>query len=963
MIRTALLTIVFSLAAIVGFAQTPVTIKGIATDKTDGKPLNGATVSLLLQKDSSIVSRMVTNATGNFEFSASAQDNFIVTVDFINYQQYVTLFSLKANEFQKDLGSVAVDRQGKDLTGVTVISRASPVTQRGDTAQFSASQFKVNPDATTEDLIKKMPGITVDRDGTVTAQGEQVKKVTIDGKDFFGDDASAALKNLPSEVVDKIQVFDRLSDQAQQTGVDDGNTVKAINVVTKSGIKNGQFGRIYAGYGTDERYAAGGNVSFFNGDRRLSFVGNFNNINQQNFGAQDLLGLTSSGSGNRGGMGGGMRGGFGGGNNFSVGQSAGISKTNALGINYSNKFGTKLTMSGSYFYNQSSNSNDALSNTETFTDSVNIFTDQQSLSNSKNYNHRINMRWEYKIDNRNSITYIPSLSFQGNNSNTLSYLENYYATGDSTSNSNVLTDAERKGYNLRNNIMYRHNFAKERRVLSIGFNTTNSRNEADIITQGDYRFFSYNPYSIIDSTQDRYNDNLTNNNSYGANIAYVEPLGKKGQLQFEYNPTIQKNKADQQAFNYDGIKYSVFDSALSNRFDNTVTTHRGGITYRYVESRDAQYAVGFNVQTTQLESERVFPTISSIKQNFSNILPNAMFRKKFNAKNSVRLFYRAGVNFPSVNQLQDVYDLSNPLRVSVGNPELKQSTTHFLGGGYTFTNTKTGHSFFANFFGQTANNYIANSTIIVTDSTQVGQGLILAPGTQLSRPVNVDGYRSLRSFFTYSMPLKFIKSNININTGFTYSKLPGMVNNAKTNTDNKVFNAGAVIASNISEYIDFNVNYNASFNNTKSTVAANNNYVYQSAGATLNLLNKKGWFIQNDVTNQSYSGLSDGLNQNFWLWNAAIGKKFLKNRVGELKLSVFDLLKQNQAITRTVDEKGIVDSRSLVLQQYFMLTFTYSLKNFGTAKKTSSSDSDHGPRFGPGGMGNPGPGGPGGPGF
>jgi len=213
------------------------------------------------------------------------------------------------------------------------------------------------------------------------------------------------------------------------------------------------------------------------------------------------------------------------------------------------------------------------------------------------------------------------------------------------------------------------------------------------------------------------------------------------------------------------------------------------------------------------------------------------------------------------------------------------------------------------------------------------------------------------------MPLKFIKSNININTGFTYSKLPGMVNNAKTNTDNKVFNAGAVIASNISEYIDFNVNYNASFNNTKSTVAANNNYVYQSAGATLNLLNKKGWFIQNDVTNQSYSGLSDGLNQNFWLWNAAIGKKFLKNRVGELKLSVFDLLKQNQAITRTVDEKGIVDSRSLVLQQYFMLTFTYSLKNFGTAKKTSSSDSDHGPRFGPGGMGNPGPGGPGGPGF
>ncbi|RYF81621.1 MAG: hypothetical protein EOO03_16540, partial [Chitinophagaceae bacterium] len=238
-----------------GFAQTP-TIKGVVVDKTDVKPLSGATVSLLLQKDSSIVSRKVTDASGMFEFNPSATDSFIVTVDLLNYQQFVSFFTLRDSSLSKEMGVVSLDRQGQDLTGVTVIAKAAPVTQKGDTAQFSASQYKVNPDATTEDLIKKMPGITVDRDGTVTAQGEQVKKVTIDGKDFFGDDASAALKNLPSEIVDKIQVFDRLSDQAQQTGIDDGNTVKALNIVTKSGIKNGQFGRIYAGYGTDERYAA-----------------------------------------------------------------------------------------------------------------------------------------------------------------------------------------------------------------------------------------------------------------------------------------------------------------------------------------------------------------------------------------------------------------------------------------------------------------------------------------------------------------------------------------------------------------------------------------------------------------------------------------------------------------------------------------------------------------------------------
>ena len=217
-------------------------------------------------------------------------DSFFLKVSFIGYEEYKQIVAINDSLRNIDLKTVFVPKTTVQLGGVTVVSKAAPVIQKGDTTQFSAGQYKVNPDATTEDLIKKMPGITVDKDGTVTAQGEQVKKVTIDGKDFFGDDASAALRNLPSDIVDKIQVFDRLSDQAQFTGIDDGNSVKALNIVTKSGIKNGQFGRVYAGVGTDSRYAGGGNVSTFNGDRRISIVGNFNNVNQQNFGSQDLLG-------------------------------------------------------------------------------------------------------------------------------------------------------------------------------------------------------------------------------------------------------------------------------------------------------------------------------------------------------------------------------------------------------------------------------------------------------------------------------------------------------------------------------------------------------------------------------------------------------------------------------------------------------------------------------------------------
>ena len=282
------------------FAQSG-KVSGKAIDESTGQPLAGSTASLLYQKDSSLFKNTVTDPQGNFVFESLPADSFIVTLSFVGYQQYISFITINENE--RDLGEMKLMKQGSDLSGVTIVAKVPPVSQKGDTAQYNASQFKVNPDANAEDLIKKMPGITVDKAGTVTAQGEQVRNVTVDGKKFFGDDATAALKNLPAEIIDKIQVFDKLSDQAQFTGFDDGSGTKAINIVTKSGTKNGQFGRVYAGYGTEDRYAAGGNISFFKGDRRISLVGLFNNVNQQNFSSEDLLGV-SGGSGGGGGRGG-----------------------------------------------------------------------------------------------------------------------------------------------------------------------------------------------------------------------------------------------------------------------------------------------------------------------------------------------------------------------------------------------------------------------------------------------------------------------------------------------------------------------------------------------------------------------------------------------------------------------------------------------------------------------------------
>jgi len=948
---------VFLALSIVGQAQT---VKGTLMDPVEGVVVKGATVQLLNPSDSSNVRSTTSDSSGTFLFTNLNRGSYVLKATSIGFETFLRSIALNDSTPSLDLDDVYLPKKTTTLEGVVIVASAPAVSQKGDTTQFSAGQYKVNPDATVEDLIKKMPGITVDRSGNVTAQGEQVRKVTVDGKDFFGDDATMALKNLPSEVVDKIQVFDRLSDQAQLTGFDDGNAVKAINIVTKSQVTNGQFGRIYAGYGTDSRYQAGGNVSFFNGDRRLSFVGNFNNVNQQNFASQDLLGVTSSGGGGRGGGGGGGFGGGGfggGGNNFTVGMQPGISKTNAFGINFSDKWGKKknFDLAASYFFNNSNNTNETnrLSRTEFTADSIR-FTGSNALSNSNNNNHRFNLRAEYKLDSNNTIYIIPSINFQDNNSYSSGSNYTYNQIRgviDSVNSSMSHSNNNRNGYNINNNIMYRHSFAKRGRTLSLGIVTAFNKNQGESFSYNALRY--YNDGEMVDSLLDQHRNSNTNGSRYSARANYSEPVGKQGQLEFEYEYEVQHNKANQETFSNDGEgNYDIFQPLQSNKFDNTITTNTAEIDYRLGRSRDNQLSFGVDFQNSKLEGNRIYPPgATPVRQQFNTLLPNFRWSKKIGVNSNFRLFYRARTDFPSIDQLQDVLDISNPLNVSSGNPLLKQAYTNFGSARYSYVNRKTGHSFFVNFFGQMTNDYITNAVYYLNADSLI-QNVSVKKGSQFSKPVNLNGYKQLNAFVTYSFPFKALKSNLNINGGFTYVDRPGSINNLITKTTNNTLSGGIVWASNISEYIDFNVNYSANFSNARSEYPAelvarnivrnsNNRFINQSGGAFLNLLSKSGWFLQNDVSNQTYSGLSEGFNTSYWLWNAAVGKKFLKNKAGELKLSVFDLLKQNQSVSRTIDANNtITDQQSRVLQQYFMLTFTYSLRNFGKGKAASPATNE-----------------------
>ena len=920
-------------------------VKGQLYDDADKTPVVGATIRLRNASDSTIAYSVITKRTGGFVLANVHAGNYLLDVTSIGYETYRQPLTVKDSIL--DLPGIAISKAAKVLNTISITGSAPPVKQKQDTIEYSANAYKVNPDANAEDLIKKMPGVTVDN-GTVTAHGETVKKVTVDGREFFGDDATAALRNLPSEVIDKIQIFDKLSDQAAFTGFDDGSSTKSINIITKSNMRNGQFGRVYSGYGTDQRYSAGGNVSFFKGNRRVSLVGLFNNINQQNFSSQDLLGVTSSqnrggggqrgGGGPRGGGGGYQQGGAGGpgGNqsNFIVGAQSGVSNTSAFGLNYSNLFGKKLTVTGNYFFNNSNTPNSQVTSRQYFNpnpDSVILYNENNTTSNN-NYNNRASARFEYKIDSSNSLIITPNVSFQSNTSASQVSAINKYRSGRMISQTSNQVNTTSDGYNISNGILFRHAFAKKGRTISLNINTSFNNKHANnyLTAQNIY-------YKVLFSKSDslkQFSDQLTDGQQYAFNIAYTEPFGKKGQLQINYNPSFTTNKADQETFKYDygSGKFVFFDTSLSNKFTNHFNTQNGGITYRYGD-KDNQLSAGVSYQYATLNSDEQFPFVTSVNKTFSNILPNVMARLKLSAKSNIRLLYRTSTNPPSISQLQNVINNTNPLFFSTGNPELKQQFSNNVIARYTYTNSLKGQSFFGNLFLQTTNDYVANATYTASRDSVLSRSDTLYRGSQISKPVNLSGYISARSFFTFGLPLKFIKSNLNWNAGLSYSNIPGLINKVSNISKAWSYNLGGVLSSNISQYIDFTVSYAANINKITNSIQPNlnNDYFTQTASFAGNFLTKAGWFIQMDVTNQYYKGLSSGFNQDYWLWNGSVGKKFLKGQNGELKLSVFDILQQNQSITRNTDATYIEDIQNQVLRQYFMLTFSYKLKNFGTA--------------------------------
>jgi hypothetical protein len=823
---------------------------------------------------------------------------------------------------------------------------------KGDTTEINASNFKTNPDASAEDLVKKMPGVT-SNNGEVEAQGEKVKRVLIDGKPYFGDDPKAALKNVPADVISKVQIFDAQSERSAFTGFDDGNTTKTMNIITKMGFKKGRFGKFYGGLGRSIdgtgdllKYQAGATYNTFNGDRRWSLLFQTNNINEQNFAVEDIMGALGMGGNRGGGMG--M---FRGAGNFFSGTQTGVVTTAMLGLNYADKWSKKLDVSGSYFLSATENLSE--SNTERWFVSgsqSNVTYLENNSNTSRQWNHRLNGRITWDVDSVNKVFITPRLTLQqSNNFGNIagnSFVYGALGTVDLLSAMNNLNGDTGLGYNLQAGFEWLHAI-KSKKGRSISLEVTPGINNGFNLGNLNYINAAFGLGGFLDtSVRAQQTQSGKNRMSLSAELEYTEPLDSLRSLSFEYQLNVNQNSSERLNYLRNGVtgEWSVLDTLLSSKLINGYSRQALGGRYQY-KKKAYEYDFGFDLQVANLDATQYFPREMPVIRTFYSFLPRFTFRKGDWRSSNMRLFYRTSNSAPSLEDLQDVIDNSNPLQLRTGNPNLVQDFTHNLTLRYFKMDMAKNKNFFAMLMGTAKQNAITTltqlagkdgSTYVVGDST-----FSLKPGSQLTRPINMNGAYNARLIGSFGRP--FFKGKIfaNANGGITYVENPSMIQMGTSEAQANISrtpgaNLGLTLGSNISERVDFtlsgNVNYSQVRNSLQTTL--DQDYFIQNASFRANFMPKGKWVISSDITLQSYSGLSNSFNQTFFLWNASVGRKFGKKNQWDFRLMAYDLLNQNRSITRNVTQTYFEDVRTNVLTRYVMFNLTYNLRSLNGNEAT-----------------------------
>ncbi len=917
-------------------------LRGRFKDASTGVAVPGVAIKLTNFADTSDVRRATGGDDGAFEFKGLGRHSYRLEASRLGYE---TLHQVvRVTKPDHDLGDVKLAPRSIELAPITVQESPAPATQKADTTEYRASAVKTHRDATAEDLVQKLPGVTLEN-GQVKAQGENVQQVLVNGRPFFGSDPTAAMRNLPAEVVDRIQVYDRMSDQAEFSGFDDTQSQRTMNFILRD--QKATFGKVYAGGGDDERYQTGGNATWVRGATRFTLIGLSNNINQRNFSPQDLFGSMSGSGGGGGGPriimhggpggfrpGGGrpqmirMGGGGGGGfdpSSFFVDQQPGIATTHSGGFNYVGQWGKKVQVSSSVFVNDTDTENLQSLDREYVPPQDSLaFYRQLTTTGNRSANQRVDARLEWTPDSLNSVIFQPRAYFQRTDATNFGTAANLSTIGGVIGAAESRVTDTNDGGNLSARLTLRHRFAKRGRNVSADLNS--SRNDRDG-GGGQYSLTTnYEGSTTTRDTLDQRSNSTTTTDSWSARVAFTEPVSKSVQLQAIYNPSFSKSDADARTFALDPASgaYTRPDSALSNVYASRNVVQNGGLAM-LVTKGPWRWLTNLSAQSQRLESEQTFPGAQRIDRTYGDVLPSVTLTGNFANRRSLRLAWSTSAAAPNIGQLQNVVNNSNPLSLTTGNPSLRPTYTNNFSLRFSEAEPMASKSrfVFAN-VSRTARS-IANATFTALADTTV-DGVFLARGTQLTRPVNLGESWNGNLFGVVSRPLKLLKSVLSLNGGGSYNRTPTKINDVTNLNTTWALRSGAVLSSNISQNLDFTVSYFASYNIARNTLSTSSSgdYFSHNAAIRFNSVVGKGFVVRQELTHALQSGVPSAYGQDVVMWNTTLGKKFLKGERGELRFTVTDVLDANRSVNRSLTETYVQDTRDRALSRYAQAVFTYS---------------------------------------
>ncbi len=904
-------------------------VSGSVSDTVNKKQLYLTTISLLRKTDSFLTRYTRSAKDGVFALKNLPAGDLIVLITHPSFADYTDELHLDENS-DVNMGRIMLTPKSKLLEEI-IIKKTIPAIQiRGDTIIYKADSFQVKQGATVEDLLKRLPGLKVDKNGQVTAQGERVQKVLVDGEEFFSDDPTIATRNLLADMVEDVQVFDKKSDQAEFTGIDDGQKSKTINLKLKEDKKKGYFGKLELGSDFKDFWNNNAMLNAFKGKRKIAAFGVMSNTGKTGLSWEENMNYGGAGGNMEMGASddGGMYISYNGWDEFEGGQywGEGLPKSWSGGLHFSDKWNNdKSHLNGNYRYNKISNEATSTTRTQHILPDTLYFNNQVNRSFGTKFRNKLEGIYEYQIDSSTSIK-INANGITGESKTIGNYFsEALNEEAEPVNNSLRQTSAEGENRAFNSGLILRKKFKKQGHTFSVNLNQSFTRNESIGLLKANSKFYDINGDIIKDELIDQQKINNSENLTLSLKFSYTQPISKRSYLEFNYilgNSQRRSLRTTLEKSNPSAPKYEDVVESLSNDFDYNSLSNTGGINYRFVKAKKINFSFGGSVSQNSLKQKDLIRD-TTYRYNFVNFFPTANMQYTLKGNKNLRLNYYGSTQQPTIEQLQPILDNNDPLNLYVGNPDLRVAVNHRLNGSFNMYDFLSGGGLWTNISYRFTQH--AFSTRDFVDSL----------GRRIYQTVNVEGNYSINNYFDYHFKIK--KPGIDVGLGYNFRKQlnNNFINGLKNTVNSMSIGPNFSLGYNKEKKINFNYRAEISYNFSKSSIRPDVETKYWTQVHSVSLGVFLPWkFELNTDIDFNLRQKTDVFDQdqNVTSWNASLEKKILKNDAAKIRFYAFDILNQNRGFNRNINSNFISERTYNTFRQYFLLSLIWNFGKNGKPK-------------------------------